>query len=94
MSALPSSHAELIAEMPRLEGMSNAARLKHAKKRRRKQLECYQNWMRQQRASTTNGTTQSAGPRKRKVDVENSAKLNDLVCRNDIIEGAPSDVRV
>ena len=84
MTCVPCNHAELVAEMPRLDGMSNAARLKHAKRRRKKQMETYQSWMRQQRAST-NGRARP--PRKRTIDIENAAKLNDLASRNDIIGG-------
>jgi len=49
------SHEELIAELPKLEKLSNAARLKHAKKRRQKQIKRWQEWLRVERA--TNGTS-------------------------------------
>lgn len=80
------SHEELIAEMPKLEKLSNAARLKHAKKRRQKQIKRWQEWLRVERA--TNGTSlrRRCEPR---VDFQQSAVLNELVARNDIIGGEP-----
>ena len=38
------SHKELIEELPKLEKMTNAQRQKHAKKRRKKQLQKYKEW--------------------------------------------------
>lgn len=78
------SHEELIAELQKLEKLSHAARLKHAKKRRLKQLKKYQEWLRFDR--------QSSGTVSRKkspmaIGFEDSAVLNDLVSRNDLIGG-------
>ena len=81
------SHEELITELPKLEKLSNAARLKQARKRRNKQLKVWNEWIRQQRA--TNGSVL----RKRaqtKINFEQMALLNDLVNRNDIIGGKPA----
>ena len=78
------SHEELVAELQKLEKLSHAARLKHAKKRRLKQLKKYQEWVRYDRQ--TSGTV----ARKRtavKINFENSAVLTDLVSRNDLIGG-------
>ena len=78
------SHEELIAELVKLEKLSHAARLKHAKKRRLKQLKKYQEWVRYDRQ--TNATVS----RKRipaVLDFENAAVLNDLVSRDDRIGG-------
>ena len=82
--SLITPHEELVDELPKLEKLSNAARLKHAKKRRQKQLKRWQEWIRQERA--TNGSIL----RKRsenKIAIEDAALLNDLVTRNDIIGG-------
>lgn len=80
------SHEELIAELQKLEKLSHAARLKHAKKRRLKQLKRYQEWLRFDRQSTGTGTVSR---RKSPVAIgfEDSAVLNDLVSRNDLIGG-------
>lgn len=78
------SHEELIAELQKLEKLSHAARLKHAKKRRQKQMKKYQEWLRYDRQ------TSQQTSRKRtlaKINFENSAVLNDLVSRNDLIGG-------
>lgn len=79
------SHEELIAEMPKLEKLSNAARLKHARKRRDKQLKCWKDWLRQERASTTSSIMKKKSEPKIKFEVP--ALLTDLVNRNDIIGG-------
>lgn len=78
------SHDELVAELQKLEKLSHAARLKHAKKRRLKQLKKYQEWLRYDRQ--TSGTV----TKKRtlaKINFEDGAVLNDLVSRNDLIGG-------
>lgn len=78
------SHEELIAELVKLEKLSHAARLKHAKKRRLKQLKKYQEWVRYDRQ------TSATVARKRTpaaIDFENAAVLNDLVSRDDRIGG-------
>ena len=77
------THEELVAEMQKLEKLSHAARLKHAKKRRLKQLKKYQDYVRVERQ------TSAAGSRKRVpvVNFESGSLLNDLVSRNDLIGG-------
>ena len=70
--------------MPKLEKLSNAARLKHAKKRRQKQLKKWQEWLRMERA--TNGTSQRRMCQPQ-IGFQQEAVLNDLVARNDIIGG-------
>jgi len=79
------SHEELVAEMQKLEKLSHAARLKHAKKRRLKQLKKYQDYVRVERQ------TSALASRKRVpvVNFESGALLNDLVSRNDLIGGKP-----
>ena len=78
------SHEELLTEMPKLEKLSNAARLKHAKKRRQKQLKKWQEWLRMERA--TNGTSQRRTCQPQ-IGFQQESVLNDLVARNDIIGG-------
>lgn len=78
------SHEELVAELVKLEKLSHAARLKHAKKRRQKQLKKYQECLRFDR-QTSQRTSKKRTPSK--IDFENSAVLNDLVSRNDLIGG-------
>lgn len=84
------THEELISELPRLDKLSNAARLKHAKKRRTKQLKKYQENVRQQRALAATGSTASSGAKKRRtsrVAFEDGSILNDMVSRNELLEG-------
>ena len=82
------SHDELVAEIPKLEKMSNAARLKLAKKRRQRQLKKYQDWVRTERA-TSRLSSQSVrfkrGPSK--VSFVDSFLLQEAVMRNDLGEG-------
>ena len=78
------SHDELVLELPKLEKLSNAARLKHAKKRRVKQLKKWQEWIRMDRAT---GGSISRKQSPVKIDYEQKALLNNLVARNDIIGG-------
>lgn len=78
------SHEELTAEMQKLEKLSHAARLKHAKKRRLKQLKKYQDWLRLDRQTTCTSA------RKRNpaaINFESGSLLNNLVSRNDLIGG-------
>lgn len=78
------SHDELVSELQKLEKLSHAARLKHAKKRRLKQLKKFQEWVRYDRQ--TIGTVS----KKRTPNVihfEDAAALNDLVSRDDRIGG-------
>lgn len=80
------SHDELVAELPKLEKLSNAARLKHAKKRRQKQLKRWQDWVRQERHST-GGSTIARKRIPQVIDFEKRAQLAEMVARNDIIGG-------
>lgn len=74
------SHEELLAELPKLEKLSNAARLKLARKRRQKQLKKYQETVR-----VTTSALQKKGTTK--VSFSSNSLLHDLVLRNDVIEG-------
>ena len=78
------SHEELVAELPRLEKLSNAARLKHARKRRQKQLKKFQELLRQDRQTVGVSLRKRTPP---KVNFEEGALLCDFVSRNDIIGG-------
>ena len=80
------SHEELINELPKLDKLSNAARLKTAKKHRFRQLKKYQEWVRQERAST-GGATFMKKRNAVRVVLEDGAMLSDMVGRNDIIGG-------
>ncbi len=78
------SHEELVSELQKLEKLSHAARLKHAKKRRVKQLKKYQEWVRYDRQ------TSCSVAKKRtlaKINFEDRSVLTDLVSRNDLIGG-------
>ena len=84
------THEELISELPRLDKLSNAARLKHAKKRRSKQIKRYQDYARQQRALAATGSTASSSAKKRgatRIAFEDGSILNDMVSRNELLEG-------
>ena len=76
------SHEELLAELPKLEKLSNAARLKLARKRRQKQLKKYQETVR-----VTNGQSVLQKKVSTKVSFSSNSLLHDLVLRNDVIEG-------
>lgn len=78
------SHDELLTELPKLEKLSNAARLKHAKKRRQKQLKKYQELIRLDR-QTVGSVLKKRTPGL--VNFEEGALLCDFVSRNDIIGG-------
>lgn len=78
------THEELIAELPKLEKLSNAARLKHAKKRRQKQLKKFQEQLRLDR-QTVGASLKKRTPQK--INFEEGALLCDFVSRNDIIGG-------
>ena len=78
------SHEELVAELQKLEKLSHAARLKHAKKRRQKQLKKYTDWLRYDRQTSASVSKKRAAA---KINFENSAVLTDLVSRNDLIGG-------
>lgn len=79
------SHEELVAELPKLDKMSNATRLKLAKKRRSRQLKRYQDTVR-------NGGLSSPTPKKgpAKVTFFQCALFHEAVLQNDIIEGENS----
>lgn len=79
------THEELISELPKLDKLSNAARLKQAKKRREKQIKKYQDWVKLERAST--GGSYKKIKQGTKIVFEDGAVLNDMVTRNDIIGG-------
>ena len=85
------SHEELITELPKLDKLSNAARLKHAKKRRLKQIKKYQEWVRQQRALSATASTAGGSVMKKsrttRIVFEDGSILNDMVSRNELTEG-------
>lgn len=84
------SHEELISELPRLDKLSNAARLKHARKRRSKQLKRYQENVRQERTLMVTSGSSISSMKKRastRVTFEEGSILNDMVSRNELIEG-------
>ena len=74
----------MVAELQKLEKLSHAARLKHAKKRRVKQLKKYQEWVRYDRQTSATFAKKRVPA---KVNFEDGAVLNDLVSRNDLIGG-------
>ena len=78
------SHEELIAEIPKLEKMSNAARLKLAKKRRVKQLKKNQELTRRERETGQYVAKHKSSP---KINFINEALLHEAVVRNDLDEG-------
>ena len=71
-----------MAEMPKLEKMSNAARLKVAKKRRVKQLKLYVDTER-----SVNGSIPSKKKTPVKINFEDSALLHEAVQRNNLEDG-------
>jgi len=86
------SHEELIAEMPKLEKLSNAQRLKHAKKRRQKQLKKWQDTERSLRQSASqsvsiNDANIRRSTKQRLVNFDEDAMLRDAINRNDAEEG-------
>lgn len=84
------SHDELLSEMPKLERLSNAQRLKHAKKRRQKQLKRYQDSeraLRQSQISVTSETSIRRGSRKILIKFDEDARLRDAINRKDADEG-------
>ena len=74
-------HEELIEEMPKLEKMSNAARLKLAKKRRQRQLKRYTET---ERGRPPPGRSKRSSTR---INFEEAALLHDAVQQNNIEEG-------
>ena len=84
------SHDELLTEMPKLERLSNAQRLKHAKKRRQKQLKRYQDSeraLRQSQISMTSVTSIRRESRKILIKFDEDARLRDAINRKDADEG-------
>lgn len=84
------SHDELLSEMPKLERLSNAQRLKHAKKRRQKQLKRYQDSeraLRQSQISMTSVTSIRRESRKILIKFDEDARLRDAINRKDADEG-------
>ena len=84
------SHDELLSEMPKLERLSNAQRLKHAKKRRQKQLKRYQDSeraLRQSQISVTSETSIRRESRKILIKFDEDARLRDAINRKDADEG-------
>ena len=84
------SHDELLAEMPKLEKLSNAQRLKHAKKRRQRQLKRWQDaerTLRQSRLSTSSEASIRRVSRKILITFNEDARLRDAINRKDADEG-------
>ena len=83
------SHEELLTEMPKLEKLSNAQRLKHAKKRRQKQLKRWQDTERTLRQSQLVSSETSIHRKSRKILVkfDEDARLRDAINRKDADEG-------
>jgi len=84
------SHEELLAEMPKLEKLSNAQRLKHAKKRRQKQLKKWQDTertLRQSQLSVTSEVSVRPSAKKSVIKFDEDARLRDAINRNDADEG-------
>lgn len=84
------SHEELLAEMPKLEKLSNAQRLKHAKKRRQKQLKKWQDTERGYRQSQVSITSEGSirrNTRENLVKFDEDARLRDAINRKDADEG-------
>ena len=83
------SHEELVAELPRLEKLTNAQRQKKAKTRRKKQLQKWREWE-QNNAQTDNFTATGSvriKDKDQKTKFSNNAHLNEAVMRNDCSEG-------
>lgn len=80
-SLVMATHEELVAELPKLEKLSNAARLKLAKKRRLKQLKKYQEYTRVTRQVSQNERSGT------KVNFAQNSLLHDAVTRDDLSEG-------
>ena len=83
------SHEELVAELPRLEKLTNAQRQKKAKTRRKKQLQKWREW--EQNTAQTDNFTATGSVRikdkDQKTKFSNNAHLNEAVMRNDCSEG-------
>ena len=82
------SHKELIDELPKLEKMTNAQRQKHAKKRRKKQLQKCREWEIDHYGENRSSTSSlKMKQRDCKVQFDKCAHLNEAVMRNDVSEG-------
>lgn len=81
------SHEELVAELPKLEKMSNAQRQKHAKKRRKKQLVKWREWEQTEGEPYTPGATLRMKERERRLHFDSGSHLNEAVMRDDLAEG-------
>jgi protein phosphatase 1 regulatory subunit 16A len=73
------SHEELLSELPRLEKLSHAQRLKRAKKRREEQLKKYR--------ATLVDMVKRKKKTPAKISFEINAVLLDLISRNDVKGG-------
>ena len=80
---VPASHQQLVAEMPGLDKLSNAARMKRAHQRRQKQMKKWQEWVRYERAGNPNRTTVRKKTSPTITDFEKGVLLTNLVLRND-----------
>ena len=85
------NHDELLSEMPKLERLSNAQRLKHAKKRRQKQLK---RWLDSERALRQSSisviseiSVRRESSRKILIKFDEDARLRDAISRKDADEG-------
>ena len=81
------SHEELVAELPKLEKMSNAQRQKHAKKRRKKQLVKWREWEQTMGDVYVSGGTLRMKERERLIHFDSGSHLNEAVMRDDLVEG-------
>ena len=88
------SHEELMAELPKLEKMSNAQRQKHAKKRRKKQLVKWREWEQTEGEPYTPGATLRMKERERRLHFDSGSHLNEAVMRDDLAEGRTSMTRM
>lgn len=75
-----------MAELPKLEKMSNAQRQKHAKKRRKKQLVKWREWEQTEGEPYTPGATLRMKERERRIHFDSGSHLNEAVMRDDLAE--------
>lgn len=82
-------HAELVAELARVEGMSMTERLKYAKKRRAVQLKKYKDFEKQHEksAKVKKGFRKDQQTKDRNVRFSSSIVLLEAAARNDVAEG-------
>lgn len=81
------SHEELVAELPKLEKMSNAARLKLARKRRLKQLRKYTETEKARLYSNNGNGGQKLSKVGSRINFEVTSLLHDAVQQNNLVEG-------